>query len=371
MFPLKRFYLAGPLAVLLVAFILFSTSVAANNHAESICDVPGDYSTIQAAVNDPACETINLGASTFHENVSVARAVTIQGQGAANTRVDGSASGSVFCITASAVVTLSHMTITNGSAASGGGIAMYAGVLESKTVHLIDSTITGNSATSGGGIYSGAYRFGDTAVYVTNSTLSGNMASDYGGGIYNAGYAQVYVTNSTLSGNSASSGGGIANAGGGVVIANGTLSDNSASQGGGIYNVWYNEAPYGGYRYFGVTHSLVANSPSGGDCVNDVDAGFGDNGYNLVEDGTCISASTSSSGDPVLGPLQDNGGPTWTHALLPGSPAIDTGGEICPDTDQRGVSRPQDGDEDGVARCDIGAFEMAREFLMFLPFIER
>jgi hypothetical protein len=63
--------------------------------------------------------------------------------------------------------------------------------------------------------------------------------------------------------------------------------------------------------------------------------------------------------DPLLGPLANNGGPTFTHALLPGSPALDALTESCPVTDQRGVARPYDGDGDGVALCDIGAFESA------------
>jgi len=64
-----------------------------------------------------------------------------------------------------------------------------------------------------------------------------------------------------------------------------------------------------------------------------------------------------SVADPLVGPLADNGGPTFTHALLPGSPAIDAAGGGCGPLDQRGSSRPQDGDGDGSSLCDAGAFE--------------
>lgn len=86
-------------------------------------------------------------------------------------------------------------------------------------------------------------------------------------------------------------------------------------------------------------------------------------GYNLASDESCaFSMSTDvESVDPMLGLLGDNGGPTWTHVPLPGSPLIDAIATSCPVRDQRGIARPQDGDADGVADCDIGAVEVVPE----------
>jgi hypothetical protein len=84
-------------------------------------------------------------------------------------------------------------------------------------------------------------------------------------------------------------------------------------------------------------------------------------GHNLSGDGSgnLTAAGDLPNTDPLLGPLADNGGPTWTHALLPGSPAIDAGGgSAAPATDQRGLPRPRDGNGDGGAVVDIGAFEV-------------
>jgi expansin (peptidoglycan-binding protein) len=107
-------------------------------------------------------------------------------------------------------------------------------------------------------------------------------------------------------------------------------------------------------------NTIVANSLLGGDCYGSIT----DGGHNIDSDGTCGLDPANGSmpnTDPALGPLQNNGGPTLTHALLWGSPAIDAGDDAqCPETDQRGVLRPQDGDNDGWAVCDIGSYEVER-----------
>jgi hypothetical protein len=92
-------------------------------------------------------------------------------------------------------------------------------------------------------------------------------------------------------------------------------------------------------------------------------------GHNLAGDTSCnLTGPGDITGDLLLGPLQDNGGPTWTHALLACSPALDAGDNAaCPATDQRGLSRPKDGNGDGTALCDIGAFEAQQPLICTPP----
>ena len=144
-------------------------------------------------------------------------------------------------------------------------------------------------------------------------------------------------------------GGGIFN-GATLAVSNSTLSDNGAVDGGGIYNGQNGTAK--------LKNSIVANN--GEDCSGTMTS----NGYNLSSDSTC---NFNGPGDmnninPNLGPLQNNGGPTQTQALLPGSPAIDAGNPSgCTDntgkllkTDQRGMPRP---DKEDTGGCDMGAYE--------------
>ncbi|MBI5848260.1 MAG: right-handed parallel beta-helix repeat-containing protein [Nitrospirae bacterium] len=184
-----------------------------------------------------------------------------------------------------------------------------------------------------GGIYVGP----GNSLIIDGCTFTGNNNGVLtGGAVDNDG--SVSIVNSTFHGNSSGTGGAIYNSESGTLIVyNSTFSNNSATTGGGIYNA----------GSMSVYNSVIANSNSGGDCANTGTISAQSN--NLVEDGSCSSAY---NGDPVLGVLANNGGPTQTMALEVGSPAIDAGqNSTCAATDQRGTARPQ-----GV-NCDIGAYE--------------
>jgi hypothetical protein len=201
---------------------------------------------------------------------------------------------------------------------------------------------------------------------LTDCTLSGNSAGGTfggsGGGIFNFNSGTVTLTDCTLSGNSVTfgngdgffnsggSGGGIFNVGA-LTLANCTLSGNSADVGGGIIIAQVAGLPVAKGT---AIMSLFANS-AGGNLVVEPGAEFVSLGHNLFTDapGVTLDPTDLTDTDPLLGPLADNGGPTQTMALLPGSPAIDAGVAVPGvTTDQRGVSRPQ-----GRAP-DIGAFEV-------------
>jgi hypothetical protein len=208
-------------------------------------------------------------------------------------------------------------TIT-GSTLSGNSAGVGGGISNGGTATITGSTLSGNSALYGGG---GISNWGTATISGStlsgNSALSSNSAIAWGGGGGISNYGSVTITGSTLSGNSAGEdfGGGISNFNGGTATITGsTLSGNSAGVGGGISN--FNG---GTVR---LTDTIVANSPRGGDLAGTV-AGTS----NLIGDGSGgLDPATNLLGvDPMLGPLQDNGGPTWTMAPLPGSPAIDAG----------------------------------------------
>jgi len=211
---------------------------------------------------------------------------------------------------------------------------------------VANSTISGNSTgSSGGGIsISGSALVPGSSI--VNSTISGNSAKTSGGGIGGGG-GDLSIVNSTVSGNSAgTSGGGIFTSNTSLRVADSTITGNSAPSGGGIYNVGSVE----------VSNTILNAGASGENIFND-DGTITSLGYNLSSDnggGYLTGPGDQINTDPLLGPLQDNGGPTLTHALLPGSPAIDAGDpnfHSPPLNDQRGCLRIING------RIDIGSFE--------------
>jgi hypothetical protein len=268
-------------------------------------------------------------------------------------------------------VSISGLTLTNGSADAGGAILNVDAALS-----LSRMVVTGNVAGYGGG----GIRVSGGALALVDSTVSGNRTKmagrpEGGGGIYAAPETSVTVSGSTISGNSsASNGGAMFVLGTSLTVSDSTVSSNTAfSYGGGLYmssattalvrnsTIAYNAAPYGGGIYcYGlptIESTIVAKNTGG----------TGPDLYGQAKATFCLIGNTSGmvlytgssnnllNRDPLLGPLADNGGRTQTHALLLGSPAVNSGSNPASlSYDQRG---------NGFARvvgtaADIGAFEV-------------
>lgn len=250
--------------------------------------------------------------------------------------------------------TISNCSFKKNTADTGGGgissLEPWSDTSAMTTASIIDSTISDNQANSGGGI-------DDTGeLSLTNSTVANNQATLYGGGINDSIYSTVppyhfYATNSTISGNSAMSGGGF------------WLEDMTDNLTGTNLTIAYNQGPgiYAHLTKLTLINSLLAAN-GGGNC--DFAAVTGTDTTDLSDDSSC---SGFIEADPMIGPLADNGGPTMTHKLMPGSPAIDAGSDVPLTKDQRGVKRPLDGDGDGVAKIDIGAYEYDQAPLALPP----
>jgi CSLREA domain-containing protein len=237
--------------------------------------------------------------------------------------------------------TLTHCTLSGNSARFSAGLSNF------ETLTLIGCMVSHNSAV----VFGGGLDNSGTAT-LTDCTLSDNSAAaGDGGAIDNVG--TLTLINCTLSRNSAGlDGGGLFNIskvqGGTWTMTNCTLSDNSAVQGGGIYN---DSGPAT------LNNTIVANSPTGGDIFN---SGILSGSHNLIGDGSGGLPNTIT-GDPMLGPLADNGGQTVTQALLPGSPALNAGGSLLA-VDANGAALTFDERGPGFARfvgtVDIGSFEV-------------
>jgi hypothetical protein len=274
--------------------------------------------------------------------------------------------GGLSAADASVNIQIRSSTFTSNSATGyyGGGIFVYSGVLT-----LTDSTLSGNSAPYGAGLYLTTTSQGT----VVRSTINNNTASVDGGGVH-VDSSQLTIIGSTLSTNSARGfGGGAAMPNGTLILRHSTVTANRANtdnvggeQGGGLIT---------GTGVVTLDHTIVAGNLRGtsirSDAIGPTSARFsliGDNtGATITDNGGNLIGTGAFPVNPLLGPLAENGGPTRTHALQPGSQAIDAGDPAAlagagsvPTSDQRGVPfiRIYNGGGDLSARIDIGAYEV-------------
>ena len=356
----------------------------------------GDTITFASPFFDVA-RTITLGSDPpVSGQLVIDKSVTITGPGANLLTVSGNSASRVFQVDSGVTASLSGMTLTGGNGIGAIETATGGAIYNAGTLTVTNCTIINNATGLGGGIRN----HGGQLLTVTDSLITGNAAFAQGAGILSDS-GPLTITGSTISNNINVSGG--INTGGGIdaygttLITNSTISGNQAitvsDSAGGIWSttgattitactITGNSASgansAGGVKSAGsggtvtVRNSIIAGNSGTGGANPDVIGAFVSSGYNLIGDGTSGTGFTGTADqagtsgtpiNPMLGPLQDNGGLTPTHALLAGSPAIDKGSAFSLTTDQRGFTRPLDDGSIAPAaggdNSDIGAFEVA------------
>jgi hypothetical protein len=356
----------------------------------TVCASGCDFTLIQQAIEAGSTQagTIIGVIDLVHTEagIRVSKNVVIQGQGAGMTIVQahpnpGEGTQRVFEVLPGVTITLRGMTIRHGnprnSPLTGGGIqnngvlvledvivrdnysSAGGGIYNDGLLTLINSAVQSNGSDGRGDSYLECSTGGGIKVYtgtttLINSTVSDNRSRGKGGGIHVACSGTLVLQNSTISGNFTSESGGGVFLNGVGNFTNSTISNNSAYNSGGISIEGSGEKNLIRGQ-LSLANTIIADNIGRlekygvADCHMDRHATIIINTNNWIGDGTCDPAF---SGDPLLGPLTDNGGSTLTHGLLPGSPAIDViPAESCSlNTDQRGQPR--------LAPCDIGAFEV-------------
>lgn len=344
----------------------------------------------------------------FNGDLDITGPLTITGVGATRTIIDGNSYSTVdrvFDIFGNNAVSFNDLTIRDGKAfISGGGIANRADLSLNNVI--VEDNEAGHT---GGGIYN------EGRLRLHNVTIRNNLthASTGEGGGIDIVAGDVTITSSAIYSNTTvGNGGGLALDGGSLTLINTTVSDNRANGSGGglsvfqggtanLYNVTLalntanadsNASGQGGGIYGGnsatpitIRNSLIALNTTRGTLLNVPNDCYGaliSEGYNLIgaTNNCAISGATGTNKTDIisqLDPLADNGGPTLTHALNPGNPAIDAGNPAgCKAgsasglnlrSDQRGYIRAVDGDGNGSPRCDMGAFEFGSSPLGSAP----
>lgn len=352
----------------------------AGSGADTIILSPGTYVLTLAGAGEDQAQTGDL---------DIVGELTISGGGKSNTTIDGNGLDRVFHVHWYQNLTITGVQITGGNSGTDGGSGIY--LYTGSTLTLNRSRVTANTP------YSGIYAAHETELTLAHSRVDNNLSNLDGGGIHSFG--EVTITKSTVDSNTSGFNGGGIYAWGTLEMVNSTVSGNQALGGGGgifssgqtdLYNVTINNntadfkgnnSGVGGGVYFdnssGATfnfrNSIIAgnfDNSTGGAEYPDCSGTLTGQGYNLVEDLSGCTLVGNLTGNltgvsPQLDVLRHNGGLTITQALLPGSPAIDAGDPagcvnrfLQPLTiDQRGAPRSVDGDGDGTAVCDLGAFE--------------
>jgi hypothetical protein len=349
---------------------------------------------------DAGAETITFIGSTFTDatpdiitlatgELGISSDVTLTGTGASLLTLSGNNASRVLNISRG-VVSIDGVTIANGQTSETptngqfNALNVGGGVSNSGTLTLNNSLFTNNRAVFGGGLhnngtltinqslftqnhaYGGGGLSSDGTLTVNNSTFFNNITDDgagigTGGGIQ-LGRGTAVLTNVTLSGNQANGGrddggGGIMMYGGQLTVINSTIFGNSTTSttgGGGISNIGAGSIQITLKNTIVAGNTSVASKPdvsgtvvSGGN--NLIGANNGSTGFTNGTNGDLVGTIVTPI-NPLLAALAANGGLTQTHALLPGSTAINSGTSTgAPVTDQRGISR--------VGAVDIGAFE--------------
>lgn len=392
----------------------FPPVARADTHIVTTADDSGSGSLGEAIANAASGDTITFAPEMAGQTITLTdgafvldKDLTIDGSAlTSRIRISGGYLRRIFSVLSGATVTLIGLELIDGqamdnggaidnegaliirdcvvrdnSASSGGGIYNYMGTLkitnslvahnmaatvgggiynEMGTIEVTDSTFFDNSAARGGGIFVNAETLSEakSTLTVVNSTFYGNHAILSGGGVHSEGTMiplggpnKITVANSTFHGNYAHVGGaidarpGIVLGGEVLEVTNSTFSENVGDEAAGIES----------QGTLHLANTIVANSLGGG--VDLRIAALATNAANLIESCESLAAGgdcgIALSDVPEMEPPTDHGGPTFTIALGPGSPALNAADfSYCPLTDQRGVPRPQGAD------CDIGAFEV-------------
>ncbi|MGA2158242.1 MAG: choice-of-anchor U domain-containing protein [Dehalococcoidia bacterium] len=322
----------------------------------------GPKKTIAAGISVvSASGTVNASPGTYHEHdLILPRNMTLSGAGALSTVIDGDGLGTVVqggSGSGGFNIVISGFTIINGASTQndiGGAIYDYDSI-----VTVNDCALVGNQSYFGGGLTN---FFGHTIL--NRCTVSNNICSGKAGGVLNIGAlgsstaGVLDMTNCTVYGNQTTGGppsaGGVYNSTGTVNLVNSTIVGNGVADHINSAGGFYNEP---GNAYF--LNTIIAGN---------ISATIGHNngytmlanrmhskGYNIDSENSCYFTQSTDqiNTNPLLGPLQNNGGQTSTMAITTDSPAFNKGTNIgAPATDQRGITRPQ------AANCDIGAYEL-------------